>query len=368
MSLEVVQLPIKKKKIWERVSSNLVVHLPSGIYYVRKKQVGRDELFQSTGEKNKRAAETKALEMISDWLNGKTFKRSERKFISEICDELDLCLQKEFENNDRRIRTREHDKTYFRIIKNHFGDRIASDIDEVFWDDWVRSTGRSLNRSLSDIAKYLSKVLTFAFQRKYINRKPEIRNPDKPKKSGMVYENADIEVFLEHADPMLRDLIIIGAECGLRPHENLGLQWEWIQFDKERVIIHIPADFSKTKSPRSLEASPNAAALLRQRFEKRVGPFVFPAPRNTFKSLSKKHMGKIWHAMLKRAGYPSDLKFHWLRHSFFTKTLLDAKLPLAEVSQYGGNSPNILMKRYLQDDPRRTSSVARAINLSVKKV
>lgn len=356
--------PKKKSEIWESIESGLVRHIPSGIYYVRKFQNGK-RLSCTTGTDKIGKARTIRDQKLAEWISGKTPDRKAK--IAQICDELEAVLQKDFENNERRIRTREHDKTYLPIIKKYFGHFNVSAIDEDFWDDWVRMTGRSLNRTLNDIAKYLSLTLTFAYKKKYLNRKPVIYNPDKKKKSGTIYENGDIENFIRHAEPDLRDLIIIGAECGLRPHENLGLKWDWISFEDKTVIISIPDEFEKRWQGRSLEASQNAANCLRSRFSNHTSPFVFPSPKSALKPISASHLRKLWLRMKKRAGLSltTPMRFQWLRHSFFTKALLDSKFELQEVSEYGGNSPSILMKRYLQSDTKRTRRVAGTVSLNL---
>lgn len=359
---EVVQLPIKKRDTWEdvyegrgekkRIIPNLKVRTDTGIIYVRKYKAGKGELVKSTGftVKNISKARTAAEVIVADWLTGKSTVRQRQ--IDQICDDLWGVLEQEYKNKDRRLKTWEHDRTYLPIIQKYFGNCFASDIDEEFWNNWVRDTGRPLRRSLSDIAKYLSKVLTYAYQKKYISRKPKIKNPDKPKKSGRIYENSDIELFIKHADPMLRDLIIIGAECGLRPNENQGLQWDCITFEQSRVLIYIPDEVEKRERGRIMEASDNVANCLRRRFTTRTGPYVFPAPKNVLRPISTKHLNVLWRRTLEKVnkelikanrdpfpvGKNGGVQFRWLRHSFFTKALLDAKEPLAKVASYGGNS------------------------------
>lgn len=222
----------KRKKTWERVSDTMELHVPSGIYYASKFKACKGRFRKTTGETRKGRAQTIADQMIAEWMTGKR-KVSERPLVSEVIDELDEVLEVEGEQGERRKRTCDKDGTYLPIIKQYFGDRNIDELDEQAWEDWIRTTGRKLDRTLGDIAKYLSKVLTFAFRRKYINRKPEIRNPDQKSKEVQTYDLATIKEFLKHAGDDLRDLIIIGAECGLRPHENRELRWGWITFKKE---------------------------------------------------------------------------------------------------------------------------------------
>lgn len=355
---------VEKKKLWEKAGPSLFINIESGIYYVRKFNKKQGVLFESLRTNKKGLARTRADLRIADWLKGGKSASKERT-ISDLCDELEKLLEKDFENGDRRLGTRKNDATYFRVIRAHFGDDSADQIDEDYWDTWVRTKGRRLNRSLSDIAKYLSKVLTYGYSKGYLRRKPKIKNPDKAKKTGLIYENSDIERFLDYADPLLRDLIILGAECGLRPHENRGLRWEWVEMTEESVFLHLPATFTKTKKPRSIVVSSNSAEILKRRYKERVGPFVYPAPKDDNKPVRREYVAKLWRKMLKKSGSMQGIKFHWLRHSFFTRALLDAKLPIAEVSQYGGNSVRILTERYLQDDPNRTRDVSKAVQLNL---
>lgn len=376
MTSEILPFPSSKKTIWKRISSNLVLNTQTGVYYVRKEKTGKGRLFQTTGFKKKAAAQTKADQMVADWLYGKV-KSNKIPYVSDICDEMHEVLHQHYLNKDRRERTWEHDRTYLPLLKKHFGTIRVDEFDEERWETWVRTQGKQLNRSLFDLSKYVSKLLTYSYSKKYILRKPIIKNPDKPKKSGVIYENTDVERFIKHSDPLLRDLIILAAESGMRPHENRELKWEWISIEEDRVTIFLPEDFTKTKNDRSFELSANGSKVIRNRFQKKKSIFVFPSPKNLKKPVSSVHLSRLWRRMIQNTNqalahegstlrYPPGLIFHWLRHTFFTKALLDAKLPLAEVAQYGGNSPGILMKRYLQDDPSRTRSVAKAVNLNLE--
>jgi len=147
--------------IWVRASQNMVLHTPTGVYYVRKYRAGKGRLFRSTGETRKGRAQTLADEMLAEWLGGKRLG-GRRYSIGELCDLLEVELSRE---ENRRKRTHDKDRTYLPIIKHHFGDTWADEADEEFWGRWVRTTGKKLGRNLGDIAKYLSKVLTFAHAR-----------------------------------------------------------------------------------------------------------------------------------------------------------------------------------------------------------
>ncbi len=371
MSAKVLRLAKAKAKVWERVSDSLVLHNPSGTYYARKFKAGRGAFFKSTGEKRKGRAQSIADQMLSEWMGG-TRLATRRYRIDELCDQLDAVLEAEFMERDeagnrtRRARTRDKDGTCLPIIKDLFGEHWADEIDELFWQDWVRTHGRKLNRRLGDIGKYLSKVLTFAYERKVINRKPKIENPDPPAKAPQTYSIKDIRLFLEHSDAVLHDLIVVGAECGVRPHENCGLQWDWIEISKKSVVVKFPMTFTKTRKAREIALSDSAANVIRRRYKARgTGPYVFPSPFDPFKPLSDVQRSRLWRRMLVRAGARPGLKFHWLRHTFFSHALLESGKSLPMVAAYGGNSPKILFDRYMAKDAERTREVAGALTLGL---
>lgn len=383
MTAIVIRLPKRRKteqeKVWVKISSNLVLHKKTGTYYVRKEKAGKTPLFKSTGETTKVKAQHVADAMCAEWLGGR-LSTGKRQRVSDVCSELLQAMEQEYRNADRAWATYDHDKTYLPILSKLFGDTYVEDFDEAYWDSWVRTEGRRSGRSLFDISKYLSKVLTYAHARKYINRKPKIRNPDRPKETGPIYENEIIETFIKHSDPTLRDLIIIGAECGLRPHENRELRWDMVEIDKDAVTLSLPSWFTKTRKARELRVSPHSEAILRARLLSRdkASPYVFPAPSDPLKPLSKKVLSTRWRKMLKAAKEAAKLeghelktdglRFHWMRHSFYTKALLEAKLPVQEVSEYGGTSISTLQKRYLRSNAIRTKSVSLAVKLNLDPV
>lgn len=382
MSAEIFSLNQRRRKgVYDDVPGvpYLKLNTQSGVYYVRKYRAGKGELFKSTGETNKGRAKTKAEDMIAGWL-GQRRTAARRVLVSEVIDQLERVLGEESIQKDeagrpvRRRRTVDKDGTYLPLLKTLFGDAYIDELDEDFWEDWIRTTGRKLNRQLGDIAKYLSKLLTFAYRKKYINRKPPVRNPDPKKKDVPTYEIKNIREFLDHADPELRDLIVIGAECGLRPHENREMRWEFVSFARDGVRVNIPDWFEKRKRAREIVLSPGAAGVVRRRSKGRVGPFVFPAPTDPLKPLSDVQLSRLWRRMLGRVNakrvenrkppLEAGIKFHWLRHTFFTKALLEADKPLAMVAAYGGNSPKILFDRYMSKDSRKTKEMSRVVSLS----
>lgn len=367
--------------LWETASQNMIRHIPSGVYYARKSRKGKGRFQKSTGETRKAKAQAIADAMIAEWIHGKK-KHDRTATVSEILDDLDTKLENEHKAGERAVETRKHDGDYLPIIKEYFGDVPLADLDEAWWENWVLTRGRKLNRTLGDIAKYVSKVLTYALQQKLIDRKPEIRNPDPQKKGVTTYTQQQIALFWEHGHPDLKDLIVIGGEAGLRPHENRELPWEWVTLPRAGGLakIKIPDWFEKRRKGREIILSSAATAVLRKRHKERVGPFVFSAPKNPNTFLSKGQLSRYWRRsimainvkLIKKGldplpvGGKDGLRFHWLRHTFFTRALLEAGKELPKVAAYGGNSPRVLFDRYMSKDANRTADMAGSVTLDLK--
>lgn len=348
----------------------LLLNRETGYYYVRKYKAGRGELFESTKEKTLGLARTARDEMIARFEGKERITKLRRAKVVALCAlALNQCRH-DFKNGDRRKRTVEHDRTYFPIIRDLFGDYYGDEIDEQFWDDWVRSKGKKLGRTLGDIAKYLSMALRIGHERKLIGRKPKIKNPDKAAGAERIYTDREIQVMLRHAEPMLKDLMAVGITTGMRPHENRELRWDWLTFRRDGVVIvTLPETFTKIGRARSFQASPDAAEVFHRLRKGAKGDHVFPSPRRPSAAVSDVFLSRMWRRMLvlaRKDGFKGEAYFHWLRHSYYTKALLDARVDVQVVSEYGGTSIATLQKRYLKGDPRRTAAASTAVKLTRK--
>jgi integrase len=354
----------ERMKDWIKISDNMVLFEPTGVYYARKYRRGKGRFFKSTGERRKAVAQSKANEMISEWLTGMRAAVGRHATVGEVSDELMRVLREAKEKGDRAETTWTHDKVYLRRICKLFGDFPVASMDESFWEDWIRKSGRKSGHKLGDLAKYVSKVLTFAYERKLIDRKPKIRNPDERETEFKTYTNEQVKALMDAADPEMRDIIILAAECGVRPYEARRLQWNMVDVRKSEIVIQLPKWFTKTRRYREFVVGPRSAEMLRRRAVVRVhGPFVFPSDSNETKPINEMTFSKHWRKTVERAGLPKGSKFHWLRHTFFTRALLEAKKDLPKVAAYGGNSPKLLFDRYMAKEAERTQDVAGSVTL-----
>lgn len=384
MSAKIIPIGVKKKSLWQDVAGipYLKLNTDSGVYYVRKFKAGKGRLFKSTGQTKKGVALTSADQMISDWIGGKIKAVGRRKTISEIIDELQLHLAAEFENKVRRAFTRKCDKSELKATRKYFGEQFADEIDEEFWEDWVKFTGRKLRRkTLKNYSKYLSKVLTFAYRRKYIQRKPVIKDPDSKGKTGRIYTDDEITDIVAMADPTTLSQIILGYESGLRVFEVRCLRKDWVVFKApDAALLTLPEDFVKANA-RTLQLSPGASKSVYDiiKADKSGNPYVYrSAYYETQGCQSSSAQHRRWHKAINRANEQrlkagkdpiiGKTAIRYLRHSFYNKALLELGLPIQQVSAYGGTSIQTLQKRYLLNDPNQTIGISKAISIGGKVV
>lgn len=125
------------------------------------------------------------------------------------------------------------------------------------------------------------------------------------KRKGKV-EN--VKAKIPAASPLLKPMVILAIDSGLRRGEILKLRWQDIDFENE--CIHIVGTHTKTEQERLVPLSARAKdELLKLRVDSADDrPFPISETKTSFKSVAR------------LAGLP-DLRFHDLRRTFVTRQL-----------------------------------------------
>jgi integrase len=90
-------------------------------------------------------------------------------------------------------------------------------------------------------------------------------------------------------------------------------------------------------------------------------------PTDPLRPQTKVYQNRAWRKALSDAKITRGIWFYWLRHTFYTTALLEAKLPIQHVSEYGGTSIPTLQRVYLHSDAGRTKSVSGAVRIQPEK-
>jgi integrase len=165
-----------------------------------------------------------------------------------------------------------------------------------------------------------------------------VRRPTVPQGRKRRLEEGEEDRLLAACDkgrtPLLKQLVVLAIETGMRRGELLGLRWEHVNLNKR--IAHLP--LTKNGESRDVPLSRRATdTLIALSKHKRPNvDLVFAMSGNSVR-LAFEHLRV-------RAGMP-DLHFHDLRHEAITR-LFERGLNIAEVSAISGHKELRMLQRY----------------------
>jgi integrase len=167
------------------------------------------------------------------------------------------------------------------------------------------------------------------------------------------------------APPLLRPILVVAYDTGMRLREVLHLRWE--QLDLDEGVVRLAAQDTKTERARSVYLTTRVVGALRglPRPVRGTGPvFVNPGTGAPWQDI-RKMFGRAC-----RAAGLSGLWFHDLRRSFITNARRSG-IPESVVMRMSGHRTRAVFERYnvvsdddLRDAVRRLE--ARPANLGQK--
>jgi integrase len=165
-----------------------------------------------------------------------------------------------------------------------------------------------------------------------------VRRPSVPQGRKRRLEDGEEERLLAACDrgrtPLLKQLVVLAIETGMRRGEMLGLRWEHVHLAKR--IVHLP--LTKNGESRDVPLSRRATdTLIALSKHKRPNiDLVFPMSGNSVRLAFER--------LRARAKMP-DFHFHDLRHEAITR-LFERGLNIAEVSAISGHKELRMLQRY----------------------
>lgn len=187
---------------------------------------------------------------------------------------------------------------------------------------WVRKTAP---RGFLTYYRDLKAAFNRAISWKYINRNPleVISLPKIQKRPRRAITDSELELILNCAsNQYIKDVIVFARFTGCRRSEIVNLKWKHIDFTNKSILIGDDDFITKGYESRSIPMHEKVFVLLKQLYSntkksKSINEkFVF-----TKKDGFPYHIDKVsyfFRLARNKAGLPSDIKFHSLRHSFAT--------------------------------------------------
>src|SRR5208337_1193796 len=158
----------------------------------------------------------------------------------------------------------------------------------------------------------------------------EIYHIREPQKIPLVMSPDETRRLLAVASNLkVRTLLSLGYGCGLRASEVVRLKVKHI--DSAQKIIRI--EQSKGRKDRNVMLSPETLGLLRQWWKARRSRYdaaipvqdrwLFPGNKSAGRSITTRHLNRLFHEVAAAAGIKKGVTLHTLRHSFATHLLED---------------------------------------------
>lgn len=165
-----------------------------------------------------------------------------------------------------------------------------------------------------------------------------VRRPSVPQGRKRRLEEGEEDRLLAACDlgrtPLLRQLIVLAIETGMRRGELLGLRWEHVNFSKRVAHLPLTKNGDSRDVPLSRLGTDTLVALAANKLAD--SELVFPMSGNSVR-LAFEH--------LRTRAKLSNFHFHDLRHEAITR-LFERGLNIAEVSAISGHKELRMLQRY----------------------
>jgi integrase len=216
----------------------------------------------------------------------------------------------------------------------------------------------------------LNQVLKVAVRRKYISTNPveEATPPRERRVERKIFSPEQVKRLLDAArGTRFECAYVLGAACGLRIGETLGLRFEDISFEEGKIKVSRTLWRGNTYPPKTHSSLrtlklPNRAldALTRAKMDTEDHEWLFAT--RSGKPVCAVDFHHVWKKQLRLLKLPEHITYQQLRHGA-ASTLLNQGVPLPVVSRYLGHAdPSITARVYSHIIYGMEDSAAEGIN------
>jgi integrase len=228
---------------------------------------------------------------------------------------------------------------------------------------------RKKRKTFGDYAKYMNKLLRFAYQRRYLSHLIKVDSPD-PIATGVgrVFTESEIKALWGVMNDETRDQFVLCYECFMRLREALYLTWDRVDLNEKEISLRASdvKTGSRTGKGRTFRASHNAIERLRIRYEQRSSDkWVFPSRVDSSKPVEDNKTA--WRAAKRRCAITGRARWHDLRHTAISRSLLERGMDPILVSEYAGVSLKTLQRVYLHSTAKQTAAIANSLSVFGEK-
>ena len=341
----------------ENREKRLQVRPDNGIYYVRC-QVHRKRICKSTGTTNFHKALRRMNRILSEELGAHALRREVR-----FKDLIPSYIKNKQGRAPKTIRGAED---HCKKLEAFFGSYHLGAVTEETWKAYTaHSRVKTPGRRLYDDHKHFTSLMRAAYREGLTKRLLHVPQPKEITEAGREYSEGEILAFLKKTETCAKSqkkwnadlrLQILISCLGMRFNEILKLEWDRVDFAKRELVLMVKD--TKTSLPRKVKMNETVLNALRDRFKKRVSPYVFP--NRIDPSRPRTSNATAW----KRLRRELNIKGRWhdLRHTAATR-LVRKGYPEKIVTKHLGMSPKVL-NRYLHISEEDAVAMSESLELS----
>ena len=200
-------------------------------------------------------------------------------------------------------------------------------------------------------------MLNFGIRQGHVVRNPVTGVRFLPEGPGMmrVVSHDEQRLYLEAANPLLRDVATLIVETGIRPEEVFTICQENVHLN--RRYLFVPT--GKTKFARRNIPLPDAAVeVLKRRLATAKGPYLFPHRRDPNRPLTT--VQKAHEDAIRKTNVHPPFRLYDLRHTYGSRSAM-AGVDLATLKELMGHSHIATTMRYVHPTPEHKREAVRKL-------
>lgn len=210
--------------------------------------------------------------------------------------------------------------------------------------------------------RYLKTIFKKAAADNYIPTNPldKIKRIKTPEKQPLFFSEQDFKKLLDAVDNrMIKDIILLAVNTGMRREELLSLRWEQVNFKDRVLILNNRTHITKSNKIRPIPLNLISLQILNDRL------LIDENKNYVFNDNGNKINGNWLTKKFKKyvifSGINPQLKFHSLRHTF-ASWLIQRGVSIYEVSNLLGHSDIKVTEIYAHLSPDNLRSAVNILN------
>lgn len=287
---------------------------------------------------------------------------------AEVEQEVPLTLEQAFfaytkQKNTRRT-TFNSQLSSMKRVAQFFGDKPITEITKADIQEAMRKSMIHNNIKKVTVRNHFGVMRTIMYWAADQGLCEKIDFPHLPQSDGEHHippTPSEIAAIIEHANPNIQRICILGSQFGLRvgPSELFRLTWQDVDLNRRVLRVHSAAK-NKQCPWREIPIRESLMPIFEQWKEedKNLSPDC-PLVHYLGKPVSK--MQKSWQIALERAGIKRRIRLYDLRHAFATEAIAGGADIGTVASLMGHANPNMILKHYQFVTDRQKKRVVEAL-------